>query len=620
MTRVARAAYWVTPAAFCTILYWYGLRVWFLQDDFAWLGLPAEATDFGSLLRTLFAPMAQGTIRPWSERAFFLAFSSLFGLHAFPFRLFVFLNQFLNLVLLVILTRKLTGSALAGLAAPLLWLSNVALVIPMAWSAAYNEVQFATFFLGGVYLFVRYTEFGSRKFYFAQWVTFLLAFGSLELNVVYPAVLASYSLALARKYLRTTLPMFAVSIVYFVLHRLAAGPMRAYYYQTVLDSSSLTALEKYWMMIFGLTKPDESGPSPWTIKLLLAALTVTIVAFVVQRARQRHFLPLMLLSWYFITLAPFLLIPRHITTYYQAIPAIAMAMLGAVALATAWRSAWGWRLAALAAIACYAIPSISYVVDGMRFYYVRSQRIRHLVQSVAYAEKLHASKAILLKDVDDELFWDGVGDSPFRLFGWTNVFVAPESRRHIHDDPHFEPIEKHFLPSSAVVQLLKRDQLIVYTVERAPYRNITRQYAEAALMHPVPEQLSAQLELGLPYFDGQLGEGWYRAEREYRWMSRHAVLYLPGPSKLGQRLYLMGACVEQQRPQGPMQLSVTIGGHAAPNHTIDPNQRQFLLEFDLPEDSVGKTKIQVDLAVDRAFYAKGDKRELGVLLKEAGLH
>src|SRR5579864_466788 len=142
MTRAARAAYWLTPIVFCIILYWYGLRVWFLRDDFAWLGLQDGSTTARALLRNLFIPFAQGTIRPWSDRVFFLVFSSLFGLHSLPFRLFVFLNQFVNLILLAALARQLTGSALAGIAAPLLWLSNMALVTPMAWSAAYNEVQF----------------------------------------------------------------------------------------------------------------------------------------------------------------------------------------------------------------------------------------------------------------------------------------------------------------------------------------------------------------------------------------------------------------------------------------------------------------------------------------------
>jgi len=59
-----------------------GLRAWFQQDDFAWLSLGSSVTDLPSLMRALFVPMAQGTIRPLSERAFFLVFHAIFGLWA----------------------------------------------------------------------------------------------------------------------------------------------------------------------------------------------------------------------------------------------------------------------------------------------------------------------------------------------------------------------------------------------------------------------------------------------------------------------------------------------------------------------------------------------------------
>ncbi len=114
MTHQFRAAaYWLTPVAFCVALYWLGLRIWFAQDDFAWLNLRNVVSDFRSFLWAMFAPLAQGTVRPFSERAFFMVFSYFFGLHALPYRVFVFLNQFLNIILVMLVTRKLTRSELA---------------------------------------------------------------------------------------------------------------------------------------------------------------------------------------------------------------------------------------------------------------------------------------------------------------------------------------------------------------------------------------------------------------------------------------------------------------------------------------------------------------------------
>ena len=114
MKRVAVTLYWVIPVLFCIALYWRGLVIWFVQDDFGWLGLRKLVTDGPSLLWAMFTPLAQGTVRPWSERGFFLLFSSLFGVHPLPFRAFVFVNQFMNIVLIVFLTRKVTHSATAA--------------------------------------------------------------------------------------------------------------------------------------------------------------------------------------------------------------------------------------------------------------------------------------------------------------------------------------------------------------------------------------------------------------------------------------------------------------------------------------------------------------------------
>src|SRR5262249_48143952 len=114
MTPAWRRASWALPPLFCLIFYWYGLKCWFRQDDFAWLGLTAQVHSFRDLCHALFAPLAQGTIRPLSERAFFMGLYTLFGLDALPFRIVVFLTQIANLTLIRIVTERVTGSAAAG--------------------------------------------------------------------------------------------------------------------------------------------------------------------------------------------------------------------------------------------------------------------------------------------------------------------------------------------------------------------------------------------------------------------------------------------------------------------------------------------------------------------------
>ena len=51
-------------------------------------------------------------------------------------------------------------------------------------------------------------------------------------------------------------------------------------------------------------------------------------------------------------------------------------------------------------------------------------RVRNLVEGVARAHELHAAQAILLDGVDTDLFWNGVLDRPFRLFGLDHIYLA----------------------------------------------------------------------------------------------------------------------------------------------------------------------------------------------------
>ncbi len=263
MTRVARGAYWVAPMAFCLALYWLGLKAWFSEDDFAWLNLRNHVIDFHAFLWAMFAPLAQGTIRPLSERGFFMVFTYFFHLHPLPYHIFVFLNQFLNIALLVLIARKLTNSDLAGFLAPVLWLANVAQVTPLAWTSAYNEVQCASFILASFYLFLRYAETGRSSFYWAQWATFLLGFGANEINVVYPALAALYAILFARRYWLSTLPMFGVSAAYALLHRLAsAGSGRVFTTTWIFTPAGWPgALWQYWRIL--LAVPEYVNFQHW---------------------------------------------------------------------------------------------------------------------------------------------------------------------------------------------------------------------------------------------------------------------------------------------------------------------------------------------------------------------
>src|SRR5438270_14095616 len=105
-----RRALYLLPCLLCLALHWQGFTAWFRADDFAWLGSGLYIQNFHDLLVALFAPQAQGTIRPLSERAFFMIGFGLFGLDALPFKIVVFATQFASLALTSHIGARLTGS------------------------------------------------------------------------------------------------------------------------------------------------------------------------------------------------------------------------------------------------------------------------------------------------------------------------------------------------------------------------------------------------------------------------------------------------------------------------------------------------------------------------------
>ena len=136
------------------------------------------------------------------------------------------------------IARRLTGSATAGLFAAIFWVINDALIQPLGWVCVYNQVMCAFFLLLAFYFLL-------RRFEALQWLAFLLGFTAMELNVVYPAIAAAYTLLCARQYFRRTLPMFAVSIAYVLMHVALAPAQKSWDYAFHFTSGMLRTLGVY---------------------------------------------------------------------------------------------------------------------------------------------------------------------------------------------------------------------------------------------------------------------------------------------------------------------------------------------------------------------------------------
>jgi len=608
--RFLAAACWAVPPLLCLALYWPGLLAWFQQDDFAWLNLPNQAHGWGGLLRALFAPTVHGTWRPLSERAFFLGFGALFGADALPYRIWVFLTQFANLALLASLTTRLTKSRAAGLWAAILWIANSKLATVMSWTCEYILVACAFFLLLALHLFVRYTETGERRFYLWMWAAFLTGFLAMETNLVFPLLAGSYALLCARKYFRPTLPCFAVSAAYGILHLLLAPNRGTQVYALHLDAAIPATFFTYWRRTFEPADVTYLTHLPALAATLeMAAATVALLAFTIYQARRRQWLALVFLAWYAFTLAPVLPLRDHIMDYYLTLPAMCLAMLAAHALVSAWRAGTAWRALSAALAAGFLLLSLPVAWSATDWYRRRSSEQQTLVMGVAHAHELHPGKLILLDGIDDEVFRSTISQRPFLFLNITDVYLTPGSEARITPEPGVD-ISKFVLSAEDTRRRLKNHEAVVYRAGKGPLKNITRQYLPPQDAEHASGQTS--LDMGSPLVEDRLGPSWYERDAGFRWMPRTAKVHISGPRAAGAKLYLTGFCPITQLSKGPLGLTVTVDGIRLAPARFTKADTETTFAFDLPAETAGKSDLDITLEVSRTVRIGADRRDLGI--------
>jgi multidrug transporter EmrE-like cation transporter len=610
--RSRQILYYGLPMLFCLVVHWLALKIWFFGDDFAWLGLRLELHTPRDLIHVLFSPQAEGTVRTFSERLFFLVFSSVFGLESPPFRIWVFLTQFANIALLIQIARRLTGSATAGFLAALLWTANAGIALAISWSSAYNEIAEAFFILLAFRLFLAYINTGKVKYWIWQWAVFLLGFGALELNVVYPAIVAGYALCCARQHFRRTLYLFIPSALFTMVHLFLIPTSTDEHYKMYLGSSLFTMLWKYWAFAIGAVRDSQTDWRPLWLGIGFAMLaTAGLAAFVYRKLRTGEWTALFLAVWFVIVLTPLLPFKNHFTEYYVIVPAIGLSILAAWAIASS-RQALTLGVAAALAVGYF---TLSIADDHMaeKYHYNNSRRMKYLIKGLESQQKLHPREVVLLSGIDNDLFWSGFCDNPFRLLGIYHTYVVPASAKAIQPHPEWGcDTSRFFVNVDDAVPLLRNGHGGVFDLEGRSLRDITQQYlktvaAEYAERHP------DFIDISDPMFQNRLGPTWYPAERGYRWMPKRATLKIHGPTKQGQVLEASGYCPAAVLAQGPLQVSFRTDGIALGTSTLTQPDQLFALKFPWPAEFVGRPMVELEIEVSRTLEPPGETRPLGLV-------
>jgi hypothetical protein len=604
--RLLRIAYWTLPPLLAVWFYWLGIKSWFLADDFAWLIHATEFSNFRELIHAIFVPMAQGTIRPWSERVFFMVFYHVFGLNPLPFHIWIFLTQCANILLLLSVARHLTASRIAGFAAALFWIFNTSWPLVMTWTSVYNEALCAFFLLLAFRFLLRYLETGERRYWLLQWAAFILGFGALELNVVYPALAAAYTLLCARKYFLRTLPLFAASIVFAVVHRMAA-PTASGVYQMHFGLAMLDTLYNYWSWALGPAFLASMVPmAAWMVTCATLLFTAVVLGATAWSVWKGDHLPLFCLAWFVILIAPVLPLSEHRSEYYHFLPTIGLAMWAGWALARAWRQTLPWKVAAAVLALIYFGSSAEAVRRSTRWEYERTRNVRKLVLGVQRAQELHPGKVILLDGVDDQLFWTGFPDRPFTLLGANYVYLTPGTEKQIEVHPGFGEVADFLIPPGPTWRALMRDEAVVYSVRGERLRNVTNIYTDTA---PAAWQsmIPARIDLSNPAEGYLLGPEWHQIEGNHRWMPQRATLHLAGPQKPGAKLHLVGAA-----GTAATRLTVAVDGEKLPERLLTPGDA-FDFEWPIPPAAVARPQVEIGIETDKTFTLAIDGRPLGLV-------
>lgn len=583
----------------CAVLYQYGLRTWFLNDDFAFLGLIRRVDGWASLGRAIFAPTIHGTWRPLSNPAYFLAIQALFGAEdGLPFRVVAFLVQFANLGLLCAITRRITGSAAAGLLAPIIWVTNCVLVTAMCWNSAFDYLLSGLCLLGALWLWILYCDTGRRRELWGSWAVFLLGFLALETNLVFPALALAYALCFARPRVRQAGWLFVPSLLFVAAHELLIPKQVAGPYSPHLNIGVLSMLWRLWTaMLLPEHLTQFTGLPEWAGHAGAVVFSLALFGYAAHRSYRRDRVPAFCLAWFGIVAAPFLPFQSHLGAFYLTLPSIGVAMLAAYA-------ARGKRLIAVVLLLWFAAENVPAAIGEARLQYLASIAVEKLVDSVLDVSEKHRGKIILLDGLPNDLFWNAVYHSAFFPYGIDkdHLYLSPGSDKYLTQDEVGVRVADFVLSPARTRQALAERELAVYRcLKDGSLTDITESYSAP---RGGADVLETRLELGDPLAASQLGPGWFPREDGFRWMEKRAVVHLGVPADGGTVLLIEGTA---PRPVG---LTVQIDGGNVGESRILSGGEQFRLEFPLVV-AAGKP-VRIELSVDRTFREGRDNRELGL--------
>jgi hypothetical protein len=468
----------------------------------------------------------------------------------------------------------------------------------LSWASDYNQVLCAFFLLSAFALYL------SGR-YWLQFAVFVLGFGALEINIVYPAILLAW-LLLNRKDWKPAAPLFLVSGVYYLVHRHFAPPSAQGPYALHFDLSVFPTFYEYWKQSWvpavWYQLPRHAGWAAWVAIIAFSAMVLGVLT---RGGRNAWFF----LAWFFITLAPILPLRDHISFYYLAMPTLGLAAILALGVDIPAFGKLSFRfLPALAAV-LYLWIQVPATKAQSHWYYDRSREVRTLVLGTLRAHELHPASTILLAHVLPELYAFSVAHSPFHAAGLDQVYLSPDTDFQTY--PGLEPPSFFALPAGPALRGLAAGQVEVYQPNGERIRNITASYRAWARKN-ISVSTPSRVDVGIPLMQYLLGSTWYPLEGSHRWMPEAATIRIAAPRTAEQKLVITGYCPQEQTSSGPLQLRISIDGIDISGEQFSKPEMPFTRIVSLPSWLAGKTDMEVRLSVNHTFQGADRNRNLGL--------
>ncbi len=597
--RLKHYAALLFPVLMSIYLYRRSFRIWFLNDDFAWLGLGLSLSNGSDLLHALFSPMAQGTIRTLSERLFFLAFERIFGLESLPMRIFEFAILAVAQVLLVLVLKRLSGSLSAGVWASALWSLNFGLTVAMAWLSAFNQILLSALFLGAFYCFLRYADSTEGKWLAGTWICYLLGFGALESIIVFPGVLLAWALLLDRSKWRITLPFFIPALLFTVAHLFWIPKARdAAAYRLFFDLSLFESVSIYWQWLFAAVRIEKFGPDwAWLVTPSNWLLTPAVLGFIVLRTWRRDFLPLFCLVLSSALIAPMLPLKDHRTDYYLASASIGIMMvLGLITI----------RLPKPASLLLilYIVPSFIVQQATFEWYLDRTAPIRPLIRGLQYAVQTHPGKLILVDGITESTYESALADEALRLIGAQNIRLVPGSK------PAGNPLT--VAPETARIAF-EKEAVTVYQFNGSILQDVTREWERGRALE-LSTGLSPEILAGDPIFNPQFLDGWYGIEDGHRWLSSKGAVQVGGPFAKDAQVTIKAYA---PATLGNIELRIVCGGSLIHKAKVSPGDVE--IRFALPQNLQNAQSLVLELEASKTVRPTSDERNLSLVFGQISI-